>query len=224
MGASTDERKLTIDVISDVVCPWCFVGRRRLGAALALLAQRRPDIVPVVSWHPFQLNPDLPREGIDRRAYLEAKFGSAERIELVRARISAIGDAVGIEFAFDRITMQPNTLDAHRLISWAQARGGAEDVVERLFRAYFLEGRNVGERATLIDVAGGAGFDRDEASAMLASEHGGEEVATMDRRVRELGVNGVPFFIFDGKVAVEGAQEPEILLDAMLQSLEDVRA
>jgi len=224
MGAPTDERKLTIDVISDVVCPWCFVGRRRLGAALALLAQRRPDIVPVVSWHPFQLNPDLPREGIDRRAYLEAKFGSAERIELVRARISAIGDAVGIEFAFDRITMQPNTLDAHRLISWAQARGGAEDVVERLFRAYFLEGRNVGERATLIDVAGGAGFDRDEASAMLASEHGGEEVATMDRRVRELGVNGVPFFIFDGKVAVEGAQEPEILLDAMLQSLEDVRA
>ena len=224
MGAPTDERKLTIDVISDVVCPWCFVGRRRLGAALALLAQRRLDIVPVVSWHPFQLNPDLPREGIDRRAYLEAKFGSAERIELVRARISAIGDAVGIEFAFDRITMQPNTLDAHRLISWAQARGGAEDVVERLFRAYFLEGRNVGERATLIDVAGGAGFDRDEASAMLASEHGGEEVATMDRRVRELGVNGVPFFIFDGKVAVEGAQEPEILLDAMLQSLEDVRA
>jgi len=224
MGASTDERKLTIDVISDVVCPWCFVGRRRLGAALALLAQRRPDIVPVVSWHPFQLNPDLPREGIDRRAYLEAKFGSAERIELVRARIIAIGDAVGIEFAFDRITMQPNTLDAHRLISWAQARGGAEDVVERLFRAYFLEGRNVGERATLIDVAGGAGFDRDEASAMLASEHGGEEVAAMDRRVRELGVNGVPFFIFDGKVAVEGAQEPEILLDAMLQSLEDVRA
>jgi predicted DsbA family dithiol-disulfide isomerase len=224
LGASTDERKLTIDVISDVVCPWCFIGRRRLGAALALLAQRRPDIVPVVSWHPFQLNPDLPREGIDRHAYLHAKFGGSEGIDRVGDRIVAVGKAVGIGFAFERIAIQPNTLDAHRVISWAQARGGAEDVVERLFRAYLVEGRNVGDRATLVDVAGEAGFDRDAAIAMLESDHGAAEIAAMDRRVRELGVNGVPFFIFDGKVAVEGAQEPELLVDAMLQSLEDVRS
>jgi 2-hydroxychromene-2-carboxylate isomerase len=147
VNASPNERKLTIDVISDVVCPWCFIGRRRLGVALSSLAQHRADVVPTVSWHPFQLNPDLPREGMDRRAYLEAKFGGAERIELVRERIGTIGDAVGIEFAFDRIGVQPNTLDAHRLVSWAQALGNAEDVVERLFRAFFLEGRNVGDRS-----------------------------------------------------------------------------
>jgi predicted DsbA family dithiol-disulfide isomerase len=224
MDASPNDRKLTIDVISDVVCPWCFIGRRRLGAALALLAQRRADVVPLVSWHPFQLNPELPREGVDRRAYLEAKFGSAGRIELVRERIGSIGNAVGIEFEFDRIAVQPNTLDAHRLVSWAQARGGAEDVLERLFRAYFLEGRNVGDRAVLAGVAGESGLDRDEASAMLASGELREEIAAMDRRVRELGVDGVPFFIFDGKVAVSGAQEPEALVDAMLQSLDDAGA
>ena len=224
VNASPNECKLTIDVISDVVCPWCFIGRRRLGAALALLAQRRPDVVPMVSWHPFQLNPDLPHDGMDRRAYLEAKFGGAERIELVRERIGTIGDAVGIEFAFDRIAVQPNTLDAHRLVAWAQALGNAEDVVERLFRAYFLEGRNVGDRAVLAAIAGEAGLDHEAAGAMLESAHGAAEIAAMDRRVRELGVDGVPFFIFDGKVAVEGAQEPEVLLDAMLQSLEVVRA
>jgi len=221
MQSATAPRTLVIDVISDVVCPWCFVGRRRLGAALALLAERERAIRPVVSWHPFQLNPDLPREGIDRRAYLAAKFGGAERAAETYERVRAAGTTVGIDFAFDRILRQPNTLDAHRLISWAQARGSAEDVVERLFRAYFLEGRFVGDRQVLIAVAAEAGQDAAAVAAMLASDEGTQQILDMDRRVRELGVTGVPFFIFAGKVAVSGAQEPDTLVDAMLQALED---
>jgi predicted DsbA family dithiol-disulfide isomerase len=206
------------------VCPWCFIGRRRLGAALALLAQRRPEAVPLVSWHPFQLNPDLPREGIERRDYTRMKFGGPEGAAQVAERVRAVGHAVGIDFAFERITRQPNTLDAHRLIAWAQANGGAEDVVERLFRAFFLEGRAIGERDVLTAVAAEAGFDRDAAAAMLASDHRAQEIEAMDRRVRELGVGGVPFFIFDGRVAVSGAQEPEALVHAMLESLDHTDA
>jgi predicted DsbA family dithiol-disulfide isomerase len=218
MTASTAESTLTIDVISDVVCPWCFIGRRRLGAALQRLAQREPGIRPLVSWHPFQLNPDLPREGIDRRAYLEAKFGGGERAAQIYDRVRAVGKTVAIDFAFERILRQPNTLDAHRLISWAQARGDAEDVVERLFRAYFLEGRFVGDREVLAAIAGEAGLSAEVARAYLATDEGVDAIAAMDARVRELGVTGVPFFIFDGRVAVSGAQEASVLVDAMDQA------
>ena len=209
---------MTVDVISDVVCPWCFIGRRRLGEALALYAERAPDIRPLVSWHPFQLNPDLPREGIDRSSYLEAKFGGRERAAQIYERVRAAGRTVGIDFAFERIERQPNTRDAHRLISWAQARGSAEDLVERLFRAYFLEGRFVGARDVLADIAGEAGLPADAARAYLESDEGADAIDAMDRRVRELGVTGVPFFIFDGRVAVSGAQEAPALVAAMTQS------
>ena len=215
MSASAAEPALTIDVISDVVCPWCFVGRRRLGAALQVLAHREPGIRPLVSWHPFQLNPELPREGIDRRAYLEAKFGGRERAGEIYDNVRAAGQTVGLDFAFERIERQPNTLDAHRLISWAQARGDAEDVVERLFRAYFLEGRFVGDREVLAAIAGEAGHSAEAARAYLATDEGVDAITTMDARVRELGVTGVPFFIFDGRVAVSGAQEASVLVDAM---------
>lgn len=211
---------MTIDVISDVVCPWCFIGRRRLGEALALVAAREPHLRPIVSWHPFQLNPDLPREGIDRRAYLEAKFGGRERADEIYARVREAGKSVGIDFAFDRIERQPNTLDAHRLISWAQARGNPEELVERLFRAYFLDGRLIGERSVLAAIAGEAGLPVDMARAYLDSDEGVDTVAAMDLRVRELGVTGVPFFIFDGRVAVSGAQEAPALVAAMKQALE----
>jgi predicted DsbA family dithiol-disulfide isomerase len=215
MNPNATAGPLTIDVISDVVCPWCYIGRRRLGAALALYAEREPDVRPVVSWHPFQLNHDLPREGVARRAYLDAKFGGPARSAKVYERVGAVGRSVGIDFAFDRIERQPNTLDAHRLISWAQAQGDAEEVVERLFRAYFLEGRYVGDPEVLAAIAGEAGLSRDAARAMLASGEGADTMAAMDRRVRELGVEGVPFFIFDSRVAVSGAQEPPVLADAM---------
>lgn len=212
------QQKLTIDVVSDVVCPWCYVGKRRLEAALAGLVAGEPHVRPLVSWHPFQLNPDLPRSGIDRRQYLEAKFGGPARADEIYERVRAAGRSVGIPFAFERIERQPNTLDAHRLIAWAQAQGDADALVERLFRAYFLEGLYVGDRETLATLAGEAGYDGDAARLHLASEAGLAEVTAMDRRVRELGVTGVPFFIFDGKVAVSGAQEPQTLLDAIDQA------
>jgi len=209
---------MTIDVISDVVCPWCYIGRRRLGEALALYAQKEPDVRPLVSWHPFQLNPDLPTEGIDRRAYLEAKFGGAQRAAQIYERVRAAGRTVGIDFAFERIARQPNTRDAHRLISWAQSLGSAEDLVERLFRAYFLEGRFVGDRGVLADIAGEAGLPADDARAYLESDAGIDTIEAMDRRVRELGVTGVPFFIFDGRVAVSGAHEAPALVAAMTEA------
>jgi predicted DsbA family dithiol-disulfide isomerase len=212
------QERLTIDIVSDVVCPWCYVGKRRLEAALARLAAQAPQVRPFVSWHPFQLNPDMPRSGIDRREYLERKFGGAARADQVYERVRAAGRSVGIAFAFERIERQPNTLDAHRLIAWAQAQGDADALVERLFRAYFLEGGYVGDRETLATLAGDAGYDSDAARLYLASDEGLAAVAGMDRRVRELGVDGVPFFIFEGRVAVSGAQEPEALLDAIEQA------
>lgn len=219
MTAAEPQRAMTIDVISDVVCPWCFIGRRRLGQALSLYAAREPNVRPIVSWHPFQLNPDLPRDGIDRRAYLDAKFGGPQRAAEIYERVRAAGRSVGIEFAFERIERQPNTKDAHRLIAWAQARGDPEDVVEGLFRAYFLEGRGIGERAVLATVAGEAGLPADAARAHLESEAGADTVEAMDRRVRELGVTGVPFFVFGGRVGVSGAQEPPALVAAMEQAM-----
>jgi len=215
---TADRAVMPIDVISDVVCPWCFIGRRRLGEALSLYAERDSGFRPLVSWHPFQLNPGLPQEGIDRRAYIEAKFGGTQRATEVYERVRAAGQTVGIDFAFDRIERQPNTRDAHRLISWAQARGNAEDVVERLFRAYFLEGRFIGDREVLAAIASEAGFSLDEARAYLESDAGTDTIEAMDKRVREIGVTGVPFFIFDGKVGVSGAQEASALVAAMSEA------
>jgi predicted DsbA family dithiol-disulfide isomerase len=221
MTATVAERALTIDVISDVVCPWCFIGRRRLGAALAQLEADEPQLHPVVSWHPFQLNPDLPHEGIDRSAYLAEKFGGQQRAAEIYDRVRAAGRTVGIEFAFEKIERQPNTLEAHRLISWAQAQGSAEEVVERLFRAYFLDGRFIGDREVLVEIASDSGLSADAAGAHLDSSEGAAAIAQMDRRVRELGVTGVPFFIFDGKVAVSGAQEPAVLVSAMSEAMRE---
>jgi predicted DsbA family dithiol-disulfide isomerase len=214
------ERHLSIDVVSDVVCPWCFIGKRRLEAALAQLESRGGLARPVVTWQPFELNPELAREGIDRRDYLEAKFGGRERASQIYERVRAVGATVGIEFAFDRIVRQPNTLDAHRLILWAQARGDAGPLVERLFRAYFLEGRAIGEQDVLADIAAEAGIDRAEARAMLSSGEGEAAVRSAIRRFVELGVGGVPFLIFGNSVAVSGAQEPQVLLEAMGEAVE----
>lgn len=212
-------RILHVDVVSDVVCPWCFIGKRRLAAALAAVAVEHADPDVRVNWHPFQLNPDLPPEGVDRRSYLENKFGGPERAAQIYERVRAAGATVDIAFAFDRIERQPNTLDAHRLISWAQARGAGDAIVDVLFRAYFLDGRAIGDRDVLADIAGEAGLDHDAARTMLASDEGADTIRALDRRVRELGVDGVPFFIFGDKVAVSGAQEPAVLADAIRQAL-----
>jgi predicted DsbA family dithiol-disulfide isomerase len=209
---------LTIDIVSDVVCPWCYIGMRRLGVALTRIGQAEPDTRLRIRWHPFQLNPDLPASGVDRREYLEAKFGGPERAAEIYARVRAAGDTVGIPFDFERIATQPNTLDAHRLIAWAQVEADANPLVERLFRAYFLEGQNVGDRAVLAALAGEAGHDAAAARAFLESGAGIDEARAADRKAREMGIGGVPFFIFDGRVAVSGAQPPDVLVDAINQA------
>ena len=207
-----------IDVISDVVCPWCYIGQRRLAAALARLPEDDAARRVPIRWHPFQLNPDLPQGGVPRKTYLEDKFGGPQRAAEIYARVSAAGATAGIPFAFDRILRQPNTRDAHRLIAWAQAQGDASDLVERLFRAYFIEGRFIGDREILATIAGEAGFDSAAARIHLDSDQGVDAIALMDRRAREIGVQGVPFFIFNQHIAVSGAQEPDALLDAIAQA------
>ena len=207
-----------IDIISDVVCPWCYIGQRRLAAALARLPEGDGARRAPIRWHPFQLNPDLPHEGVPRKAYLEDKFGGPERAAQIYARVSAAGATVGIPFAFDRILRQPNTRDAHRLIAWAQAQGDASGLVERLFRAYFIDGRAIGDHDVLAAIAGEAGLDSAAARILLDSGEGADAIALMDHRAREIGVQGVPFFIFNQHIAVSGAQEPDALLDAIAQA------
>jgi len=214
----TDET-LTIDVVSDVVCPWCYIGKRRLETALRDLETRTPGLATQVLWHPFQLNPDLPADGVDRKSYLDAKFGGAARADQIYARVRAAAADAGVELALDSIVRQPNTLRAHRLIAWAQADGrDAGALVERLFRAYFVEGRMIGEIDTLAELAGEAGLDADAARDLLASGRLRDEVAAADERERALGIDGVPFFVFDGKVALSGAHEPATLLDAIAEA------
>lgn len=204
-----------IDIISDVVCPWCYIGKRRIEQAI----QRRGDAArPRLHWLPFQLNPDLPLEGVDRRAYLEAKFGGPQQAAEIYARVRAAGAEVGIAFEFERIERQPNTILAHRLIAWAQQQRSAEPLVERLFGAYFLEGRFIGALEVLVQIADEAGLDARAAEAFLASDDGVQEVRAADTLWRERGISGVPLFLFNGKVGVSGAQSAEVLLRAWSDS------
>lgn len=207
---------LNIDVISDVVCPWCFVGKRRLEAALKLYAQKYPDRpAPVVSWHPYQLNPDLPREGILRKDYIAQKFGGRP---YPSERLESIGAPLGIAFAFDKIIRQPNTLAAHSLIQRAGQLGFQDKMKEALLRAYFLDGADLTDEATLTRIAESAGMDKEAAEACLDSEEARDLVSQEEDSARRIGVEGVPFFIFNRKLGVSGAQEPESLLGAMEES------
>src|ERR1700694_5503682 len=188
---------------ADAVGPWCYIGKRKLEAALSELGRRDTAAEPSVRWHPVQLNPDLPPQGIPRQTYLHTKFGSAE---------------VGIAFDFDRIQIQPYTLAAHRLIAWVQDRADAastSDLVERLFQAYFVQGRAIGEPDELAQIASEAGLGPAAARAMLASTENLAAVSADDREARNVGINGVPFFIFNGSTAVSGAHDPETLLKAI---------
>jgi predicted DsbA family dithiol-disulfide isomerase len=210
---------LSIDIISDVVCPWCYVGKRRLEAALAQHAVDAAQPVEV-RWRAFQLNPDIPAGGVDRRSYLEQKFGGPERAKQIYARIKAAGEEVGISFNFDGIVRQPNTVDAHRLIAWAQDTDWevSDALIERLFRAYFVEGIDIGNIDALARLAGDAGFDATAARTWLASDAGRAAIEAEEQRARALGVTGVPFFVFNQRLAVSGAQPSEVLLGAMKQA------
>lgn len=200
-----------VDVTSDVICPWCYIGKRRLERAVDGLGGRHEVHV---RWHPFQLNPQMPQEGKDRRAYRTAKFGSWERSQALDAQVAAAGEAEGIHFAFERIGRTPNTLDAHRLIALAGERGVQDAVVEALFRGYFTEGRDIDDRGTLLDLAVQAGLDGGRAESLLDGDEGLESLRAAEEQSRRLGVRGVPFFVINGEVAISGAQEPKAFLDA----------
>ena len=217
----TNTPTFTIDVVSDVVCPWCYIGKRKLEAALDMArAAGLPEAV--VRWHPFQLNPDLPAQGISRKQYLEDKFGGPQRAAEIYARVKAAGQAAGLELDIDGITRQPNTLAAHALLAFAQQQDVAvgNDVKERLLKAYFIDNQFIGDVDVLVQIAVDAGLDADAARAFITDPAQLQGVAAADARVREMGVGGVPFFIFNQKVAVSGAQDPASLLAAMQQSLQ----
>lgn len=206
---------ISIDVVSDVVCPWCYIGLKRLDAAMAQAQE-----VPVdVRWRPYQLDATIPPEGRDRKQYMLAKFGSEEKLREIHARVAEAGRSAGIDFAFDAIKVSPNTLDAHRLIRWAASAEGNRqtEVKKRLMRAYFEEGRNVGDRAVLIDIAREAGMDAAVVEALLASDADIAETRSEIETAQQMGVTGVPCYLLEGRYAVMGAQDPAVLADAIRQ-------
>jgi len=211
----SQDNSITVDVVSDVVCPWCFIGQKRLDKAVAAVG----DVDVHIRWRPFQLDGTIPPQGMDRRQYMLAKFGSEQRIREIHARIEPLGAAEGISFAFDAIKVAPNTLDAHRVIRWAGAAG--EDIqnrlARRLFQLNFEEGANIGDHAVLIEAAREAGMDASVVETLLPTDADVEAVRTEIATASRMGITGVPCFLLEGKYAVMGAQEADALADAIRQ-------
>jgi predicted DsbA family dithiol-disulfide isomerase len=207
---------MQIDFIADVVCPWCYLGWRRLHAALAL----RPDVKAAVVWRPYQLDPSLPEEGVDRAAYMAAKFPDAERRDAIGKILDENAAQDGITWDLKAIKVSPNTNAAHRLIRWSQTAGAQDVVLEAVLAAYFSQGKDIGDPVVLADIAGEAGMDRLLVLRLL-SEGADKDVITREHQMaHEGGVSGVPFMIFDGKLAVSGAEPPERLVKAIDKAVE----
>lgn len=206
---------ISVDVVSDVVCPWCFIGQKRLDAALGEVG----DVDVEVRWRPFQLDPTVPREGKDRLRYMLDKFGSEQRIRDIHTKVEAIGDSVGIDFAFDAIKVAPNTLDAHRVIRWAGNSGAdvQDRLARRLFQLYFEQGANIGDHAVLIEAARDSGMDAAVVETLLPTDADVQAVAAEIATAQRMGVSGVPCFLIEGKYAVMGAQESSVIADAIRQ-------
>jgi predicted DsbA family dithiol-disulfide isomerase len=197
---------MRIDIFSDTICPWCFIGKRRLERALK---EGRGEIE--VHWRAFQLNPDMPKEGMERTTYLERKFGGPAGAADTYERIREVGKGERIDFAFERIARTPNTIESHRLIRFAADHGLEDAMVERLFAAYFLEGVDIGKPESLVRLARETGLDERATESFLTGDEHREEVLAEDLFARQQGIHGVPCFVFDGRYAVSGAQEPEVL-------------
>jgi predicted DsbA family dithiol-disulfide isomerase len=208
---------MQIEIYSDVVCPWCFVGKRRLERALETSGYAQQAHI---AWRPFQLNPTMSKEGMDRRTYLKAKFGGAEVLREMEDRLTKAGEADGIEFAFDRIERTPNTFDAHRLIWFAGQQGCQDEVAEALFHSYFTKGREIGNLDSLAEIASGCGLDRGEVEQFLASDRAVRDVQSEEAIGRRLGIRGVPYFVLNGSISISGAQPPDIFVSAF-QEAED---
>ncbi|MGE4219337.1 MAG: DsbA family oxidoreductase [Alphaproteobacteria bacterium] len=196
---------MIIDIFSDPICPWCFIGKRRLERTF----RGRPDLSAEVRWRAFQLNPSMPREGMDRRAYLAAKFGGDRDADRIYDHIRQVGRNEGIEFAFEKIQRTPNTVQAHRLLRHAAREGALHAVSDGLFRGYFVEGRDIGDDATLTAIAEEAGLAAQSASDYLSGDQDAEEIRQEDAMARRMGIEGVPCFIVNQRYAISGAQEPE---------------
>ena len=197
---------ITLDIFSDPVCPWCYIGKTHLDRAL----EAAPDHPFQVEWHPFQLNPGMPAEGVDRAEYLEAKFGGKAKAVEIYARVEAAAHDAGLEIDFSRIKRMPNTLNAHRLIHWAGLEGRQTAIVAALFRAYWREGRDIGATDTLIDIAAKAGMNPEVTRRLLATDADSEALRARDLHARQRGVTGVPCFIIGNQYVVSGAQPPEV--------------
>lgn len=196
---------VTLDIISDPICPWCYIGKARLDAAIA-----ETGINPFQThWRIFELNPDMPPEGMDRKAYLEAKFGGPEGAEQVYSRIRREAERSGLDLKFERIARTPNTFDAHRLIRWAQAQGVQDRVADELFRRYFEQGADISDHAVLLDVAEAAGMEREVVARLLEGDADREALRKEEESIRGMGVQGVPCFVIGGKYVLQGAQESE---------------
>src|SRR3984957_14158567 len=198
---------MQIDFISDTVCPWCFIGKRRLAKAMAL----RPDITFDVRYRPYQLDPNIPPDGVDRAQYMAARFGADAKLNEAYAAIAAEGVKEGIDFDWAAITKCPNTVNSHRLIRWAEAQGVQDEVVERLFVAYFENGEDIGDIRVLADIADLCGMDGAQTADLLESDTDIDRVEREDQLAREMGVTGVPSMIFGSKIAVSGAREADVL-------------
>ena len=207
---------IELDIVSDVMCPWCYIGKRRLEQAM----EKIDDIDVNIRWRPFQLDPTLPQEGKDRREYLETKFGGPERANEIYKRIEDAGLAEGLEFDFQAIAVSPNTLDAHRVIRWAsnESETVQNKLVEILFRIFFMEGANIGRHDVLIEAAKEAGMDTSIVGALLATDQDKSAVSQEIATAQQMGVTGVPCFVIDNKYAVMGAQEADNIANAIRQA------
>lgn len=210
---------LTIEIVADIVCPWCFIGKRRLARAVDLVRQSHPDFTYRTRWLPFFLNPDTPPEGEPYLPFLERKFGGRAPVEALFARVREAGRAYGIDYAFEKIPLRANTLRAHRLIHWVQQRGDADALVEALFVAQFQRGEHVGDIALLVEIAAGCGYERDTVASYLSSTGDENLVRTRERQVRAMGIRMVPTFILPGSLVIVGAEDPALLAAGILQAL-----
>lgn len=210
---------ITIEIVSDIVCPWCFIGTRRLEAAIAEVRRDIPDFACRKIWRPFFLNPDTPADGEPYRPFLENKFGGPAQVEALFARVREAGRAYGIDYAFEKIQLRANTLRAHRLIHWAQERGDATALVERLFAAQFQRGEHVGDPAVLVRIAAECGHDAKTVESYLASGQDEDVVRAIERKSRAMGIAMVPTFIVAGRQVIVGAEDPAVLAAGIRQAL-----
>lgn len=207
---------IKLDILSDPICPWCYIGKARLERAM----EAEPDHPFAIEWHPFQLNPEMPAEGMDRREYLETKFGGKENAIRVYGEIAKHAEEEGLDIDFAAIKRTPNTVDAHRLIHWAGIEGKQNAIVNALFKAYFKEGRDIGDHEVLCDVADSAGLDAALVGKLLKSDSDADSIRERDGHSRQMGVNSVPTFIVDNQHAVPGAQASDLWIKVIREMKE----